>query len=120
MSRRRVLMIAHHFPPAGGSGSNRALAFARYLPECGWAPIVVTPGVAWAANRDARLLDELPPGLRVIRTRSFEGRASELAALTPALSQRERELVVKPLPLGVDETARSAGKGGGEGWLRVP
>ena len=28
----RVLMLAHGFPPAGGSGSNRALAFARYLP----------------------------------------------------------------------------------------
>ena len=51
----------------------------------------------------------------MIRTRSFEGRDSQLA-LTPALSQGERQSVVKPLPLGVDETARSAG----EGWLRVP
>jgi glycosyltransferase involved in cell wall biosynthesis len=72
MPRGRVLMIAHHFPPAGGSGSNRALAFARYLPTFGWQPVVLTPGVAWAANRDDGLLSELPPGLRVIRTRSFE------------------------------------------------
>ncbi len=77
MPRQRVLMIAHQFPPAGGSGSNRALAFARYLPECGWEPIVVTPGAAWAANRDGRLLQELPPGLRVIHTRSLEGRPSQ-------------------------------------------
>lgn len=89
MPGRRVLMIAHHFPPAGGSGSKRALAFARYLPECGWDPVVVTPGVAWAANRDDRLLDDLPLRLRVIRTRSFEARASQ-----------------PPL------TARSAGEGG--------
>jgi glycosyltransferase involved in cell wall biosynthesis len=74
MSAQRVLMIAHHFPPAGGSGSHRALAFARYLPAYGWAPIVLTPGVAWAANRDDHLLEELPPGLRVMRTRSFEAR----------------------------------------------
>ncbi|HLZ26949.1 MAG TPA: glycosyltransferase family 4 protein [Chloroflexota bacterium] len=76
MPAQRVLMIAHDFPPAGGSGSNRALAFARYLPECGWEPTVVTPGEAWAANRDDRLLDELPTGVRVIRTRSFEPRPS--------------------------------------------
>jgi len=43
---RRVLMLAHHFPPAGGSGSNRALAFARYLPDHGWQPTVITPGAA--------------------------------------------------------------------------
>jgi glycosyltransferase involved in cell wall biosynthesis len=92
MPAKRVLMIAHHFPPAGGSGSMRALAFARYLPENGWEPIVVTPGAAWAANRDDRLLAELPSGLRVVRTRSFEGRPSRRPPLTPTLSQRERGL----------------------------
>ena len=70
----RVLMIAHHFPPAGGSGSNRALAFARYLPLHGWQPVVITPGAAWAINRDDRLLGELPSDVRVIRTRSWEPR----------------------------------------------
>jgi glycosyltransferase involved in cell wall biosynthesis len=72
MSGGRVLMIAHHFPPAGGSGSNRALAFARYLPMYGWRPTVVTPDAAWSANADAPLLAEVPRGLRVIRTRSWE------------------------------------------------
>jgi glycosyltransferase involved in cell wall biosynthesis len=74
MPGRRVLMIAHHFPPAGGSGPNRALAFARYLPEYGWTPTVLTPGVAWAAHRDDGLLSEVPAGLRVVRTRSWEAR----------------------------------------------
>jgi glycosyltransferase involved in cell wall biosynthesis len=69
---RRVLMLAHHFPPAGGSGSNRALAFARYLPEHGWQPTVITPGAAWAANRDDGLLGELPETVRVVRTGSWE------------------------------------------------
>src|SRR5438477_7208294 len=72
MSDGRVLMIAHHFPPMGGSGSNRALAFARYLAEYGWQVTVLTPDVAWAANRDDRLLAEVPRGLRVLRTRSLE------------------------------------------------
>lgn len=89
---RRVLMIAHHFPPAGGSGSNRALAFARYLPEYGWQPLIITPGAAWAINRDDELLAQLPPAVRVLRTRSFEA--------TPGS---------RPLPLG---------EGRGEGYVR--
>ena len=70
----RALLIAHHFPPAGGSGANRALAFARYLPEHGWTPVVLTPGVEWAMNRDDGQLALLPPDLQVVRTRSLEAR----------------------------------------------
>ena len=73
-------MLAHHFPPAGGSGSNRALAFARYLPEYGWHPTVVTPGADWAANRDDALLAELPRQVRVVRTRSWEARPTHAAS----------------------------------------
>ncbi|HEX8968947.1 MAG TPA: hypothetical protein VF937_13765, partial [Chloroflexota bacterium] len=76
-----MLMIAHHFPPTGGSGSNRALAFGRYLPEYGWTPTVLTPGAAWAANRDDSLLADVPPSMRVIRTRSFEPRPRATAAV---------------------------------------
>jgi len=96
MAGGRVLMLAHHFPPAGGSGSNRALAMARYLPAAGWRPIVVTPEAAWAANADAGLLREVPSDLTVIRTRSWEAQPT-------------------PRPLG--EVARSAGEGEG-GRLR--
>src|SRR6267378_857944 len=76
MPPRRVLMIAHHFPPASGSGSNRALAFARHLPEYGWQPIVLTPGEAWASNRDDDLLAQVPRSLRIVRTHSLEPRPS--------------------------------------------
>ncbi len=86
MSPGRVLMIAHHFPPAGGSGSNRALAFARYLSEYGWRPAVLTPGEAWANNRDDDLLAQLPPALRVIRTRSAEARSSRVGIAAAATS----------------------------------
>jgi glycosyltransferase involved in cell wall biosynthesis len=73
-------MIAHHFPPTGGSGSNRALAFARYLREYGWEPVVITPAEAWASNRDDDLLAQLPSNLRVIRTRSLESKPSRHGA----------------------------------------
>ena len=89
MAGGRVLMIAHHFPPAGGSGSNRALAFARYLREYGWRPTVLTPGAEWAMNRDDRL-GEIPADVRVIRTRSWEPRphAAAPASAIPAVGSR--------------------------------
>jgi glycosyltransferase involved in cell wall biosynthesis len=40
---RRVLMIAYHYPPySGSSGVQRTLGFARYLPEYGWDPVILT------------------------------------------------------------------------------
>lgn len=40
---RTVLLVAFHFPPCSGtSGVLRALKFAEYLPEFGWAPVVLT------------------------------------------------------------------------------
>lgn len=42
--KKRVLMIAYHFPPIqGSSGVHRTVQFARHLPKFGWAPIVVAP-----------------------------------------------------------------------------
>jgi glycosyltransferase involved in cell wall biosynthesis len=42
---RRVLFLAYHFPPVGGGGVQRNAKFARYLPELGYEPVVVTgPG----------------------------------------------------------------------------
>lgn len=40
---KRVLMIAFHFPPMrGSSGIQRTLKFARYLPQFGWQPVVLS------------------------------------------------------------------------------
>jgi glycosyltransferase involved in cell wall biosynthesis len=79
-------MLAHHFPPSGGSGSNRASAFARYLPDYGWHPTVISPAAAWAVNRDDALLALLPDDLRVVRTRSWEPRPRRAAAPAPTAS----------------------------------
>lgn len=38
----RVLMAAFHFPPSGAVAAQRAHKFARYLPEFGWTPLVVS------------------------------------------------------------------------------
>lgn len=70
--RRRVLMIAHAFPPAGGSGVQRTAKFAKYLPHFGWEPTV------WAAEapadlpRDDSLLRDLPDQLDRIVYSGFD------------------------------------------------
>jgi glycosyltransferase involved in cell wall biosynthesis len=59
--RARVLFLAHHFPPIGGV-VGRNVATARFLPDYGYEPLVLTgPGEAggrWAP-RDARLLERV-------------------------------------------------------------
>jgi glycosyltransferase involved in cell wall biosynthesis len=39
---KRVLMVAFHFPPSGAVAAHRAHKFARYLPDFGWEPVVIT------------------------------------------------------------------------------
>ena len=39
---KKVFMIAHQFPPIGGSGVQRTVKFIKYLPGFGWEGIVLT------------------------------------------------------------------------------
>jgi hypothetical protein len=39
---KKLLVVAYYFPPAGGSGVQRASKFCKYLPENGWDTVVVT------------------------------------------------------------------------------
>ena len=84
---KRVLMIAYEFPPVGAGGVNRSLKFARYLPQFGWQPLVLTAKNPDGLGRDATLLDELPDSVRVCRTRSWEYHAPRdwLVGLAAAL-----------------------------------
>lgn len=41
-TKRKVLVISYAWPPMEGIGLVRALKFAKYLPENGWEPIIVT------------------------------------------------------------------------------
>lgn len=53
----RVLMIAFHFPPVhGSSGVQRTLKFARYLPDHGWRPAILTVHPrAYEATHDGQM-----------------------------------------------------------------
>jgi glycosyltransferase involved in cell wall biosynthesis len=65
---RPVLVVAYFFPPMGGGGVQRTLKFIKYLPECGWRPIVVTPRPSRTRLNDADLAAEIPTQAQIIRT----------------------------------------------------
>jgi glycosyltransferase involved in cell wall biosynthesis len=60
-------MLAYFFPPLGGAGVQRALKFARYLPEYGWEATVLTTRSTNYPVSDPSLQAEMPEGLRVVR-----------------------------------------------------
>jgi glycosyltransferase involved in cell wall biosynthesis len=71
----KVLLVAFHFPPlSGGSGVHRASALARYLPENGWQPHVLT--VTSCAHQKVDLKHQLvlPAGVSVQRAFAFDAR----------------------------------------------
>jgi glycosyltransferase involved in cell wall biosynthesis len=71
---KKVLIITYYWPRSGGAGVQRWLKFAKYLPEFGWEPVVLTVKEEDAsyAQWDNTLANEINPSLKVIRTASFE------------------------------------------------
>ena len=74
MIMKKVLIITYYWPPSGGAGVQRWLKFAKYLPEFGWEPIILTvdPKYASYPQRDESLLAEVDPNCLVFTTKSFE------------------------------------------------
>ncbi|NLM75838.1 MAG: glycosyltransferase family 4 protein [Clostridiaceae bacterium] len=69
---RKVLMIAHQFPPVGGSGVQRSAKFAKYLPRFGWEPVVITRDTTKMTLRDDSLLKDIPDGIEIIKTPAYD------------------------------------------------
>lgn len=65
--RKKVLFVAHIFPPVGGSGVQRSLKFVKYLRDFGWEPIVVTVGKTVYPLKDETMISEIPEEVEVIR-----------------------------------------------------
>jgi glycosyltransferase involved in cell wall biosynthesis len=68
----KVLFVAFEFPPTTGGGIQRPLKFAKYLPDHGITPIVVTPEFSVAQEAgdlppDTNQLKEVPEDLIVER-----------------------------------------------------
>ena len=70
----KVLIITYYWPPSGGAGVQRWLKFAKYLPEFGWEPIILTVDPEYAAYpvTDYSLDADLPSSIKVHRTHTTD------------------------------------------------
>ena len=69
---KRVLIITYYWPPAGGSGVQRWLKFAKYLPQNGWQPVIYTPSNPEMPSVDESLLADIPPEAEIITRKILE------------------------------------------------
>ena len=69
---KRVLIITYYWPPSGGSGVQRWVKFARYLPSEGWQPVVYVPENPSYDLLDETLAAEIPPEAEILRRRIRE------------------------------------------------
>jgi glycosyltransferase involved in cell wall biosynthesis len=65
---KRLLIIAHSFPPRTSSGTRRLIGFARNLPRYGWEPVVLAPDICYYNDKGQEDLNEIPKELKVVRT----------------------------------------------------
>ena len=76
---KEILFLAYHFPPIGGGGVQRNRRFARYLPEFGYEPIVISgPGTTdsrWTPT-DSTLLEDGGPTVHRLPGPEPEGSSS--------------------------------------------
>ena len=68
----KVLIIANQFPPMGGSGVQRSVKFVKHLRSFGYEPVVFTREITGAKLIDKTLLNDVPQGVNIIRTKAYE------------------------------------------------
>ena len=69
---KRVLIISYYWPPTGGSGVQRWVKFAKYLPSEGWQPVIYTPENPEQLAVDTSLEAEVPAEAEIIKTHIIE------------------------------------------------
>lgn len=69
---KKVLIITYYWPPSGGPGVQRVLKFAKYLPQYGWQPIILTVKNGEYPAIDHSLEAEIPKECIVYKTKSLE------------------------------------------------
>lgn len=78
---KKVFMIAHQFPPIGGSGVQRTTKFIKYMPEFGWEGVVFTRQANKVSLIDETLCTEIPKSTIIYRSNAWD-----LSELVPPLN----------------------------------
>lgn len=98
---KRVLIISYYWPPTGGSGVQRWVKFAKYLPSEGWQPVIYTPENPEQLAVDHTLEAEIPSEVEVIKTHITEpyelykkflrksGHSNEVVEVNPVNAQNK-------------------------------
>jgi len=68
----RALLVTYVFPPVGGAGVGRTLKLAKYLPDHGVRPAVLTAANPSVPVFDESLLRDVAPDLEILRARTLE------------------------------------------------
>jgi len=98
---KKVLIITYYWPPAGGPGVQRILKFAKYLPEYGWEPIILTIKNGEYPALDETLIKEVSAKTKIFRSeakgpfslyRRFSGDTSNQPVPVGILSQKDLPL----------------------------
>lgn len=72
MPNKKVLIVAYYWPPASSPGVQRWLKFTKFLENCGWKSIVITPKSGSYPNTDPTLLNDVAKSTEVIKTSTIE------------------------------------------------
>lgn len=102
----KILIVAHEYPPINSAGAERILKFARYLPDFGYRPIVLTTDrygslESDTANRVYRAADLIHSAFGFLRRRrdvevaqATQFRVATIANQSPA--GRARDAIMIP------------------------
>jgi glycosyltransferase involved in cell wall biosynthesis len=71
--KRTVFFVSNLFPPLQSPASIRMSKFVKYLTRLGWRCVVITSDVGPIRDifYDEQLINEVPSGVKIIKTRSF-------------------------------------------------
>ena len=84
---RSVLIVTPFFAPQNHAAVFRAYKLAKYLPQFGWKPIVLTVDTQYEFNEDPTLLAGLPAEVEIVHARYIE---PTLRGVRMALGGRSR------------------------------
>ena len=68
----RALIVSYFFPPTGGAGVGRPLKLAKYLPDFGVTPTILTASNPSVPLRDESLLRDVDPAMEIVRAPTLE------------------------------------------------